>query len=349
MVSPARLLHVLAVVAVACCHPSAPLAAQSEGVVALQRAQALLRQGQYAAAEQILRTRPPEDAQAAYLLGFALIQLYRYDEAETALRRAVTSEPRRHQWFHALAKALQEQGKNRAAIAELDRALVLSDRPEYRFAKAMCALNVGDQVTAESELERSLAADPAQPEARYKLGKILADRGDYTTARSHLAAALRLQPGHLEARFLQGLAASRDGDLETAAGAFDAVLERVPGHVGALYNSGRVLIQLGRNDDGRARLARFAEMSELSDRIDFTSRAVKKNPENFAGRLELAGLLLEAGRTEEALRELAAARPLAPADPRTYHLFAAAFRRLGRNDDAARAEAFAARLSGGGR
>ena len=333
----------------ACCRLPAALAAQSGGATELQRAQTLLRQGQYAAAEQVLRARPPGDAQAAYLLGFALIQLYRYDEAETALRRAVAGEPGRHQWLHALAKALQEQGKNRAAIAELDRALALADRPEYRFAKAMCALNVGDPATAERELGRSLAAAPAQPEARYKLGKILVDRGDYSAAREHLDTALRLQPGHLEARFLLGLAAGRDGDLDTAIGAFGAVLERVPGHVGALYNSGRVLIQLGRSDEGRARLARFAEMSELSDRIDFTARAVKKNPENFAGRLELAGFLLEAGRTEEALRELTAARPLAPTDPRTYRLLGDAFRRLGRADDAARAEAFAARLSGGGR
>ena len=120
----------------------------------------------------------------------------------------------------------------------------------------------------------------------------------------------------------------------------------MPGHVGALYNLGRVLIQQGRAEDGRERLETFRSMSELRDKIDFNTRAVKKNPTHLPGRLELGRLLLAAGRTEDALTELLAARQLAPGEPRTYRLLAEAFSRMGRGEDAARATAFAERLEG---
>ena len=83
------------------------------------------------------------------------------------------------------------------------------------------------------------------------------------------------------------------------------MIAAVPGHVGARYNLGRVLIQLGRQEEGVARLEEFRSLSRLRDQIDFYRQAVKKNPRNAEGRVALAQLLLEAGRTEEALRESA--------------------------------------------
>ena len=150
------------------------------------------------------------------MLGFTLLQLYRFEEAEGALRRAASAEPDDPAYLHALAKALLEQGKNLAAIDVLDRAIALDDAPDYRFAKAMCALNTGDLGIAEAELRGGLAEEPEHAEALYKLGQILVDRGDYGAALDPLDSSLALAPGNLEARFLLGLAASRSGEPETA-------------------------------------------------------------------------------------------------------------------------------------
>lgn len=322
--------------------------AQSSPEAALRQIEGLINQGQYAAAEEALRPLAAADARAEYLLGFALLQLYRYEEAEEALRRAVGREPLRHAWLHALAKALLEQGKNLAAIEILDRAIALEGKADYHFAKAMSALNVGDLDTAEAELESCLAKDGRHAEALYKLGRLRTDRGDDAAGLGPLRGCLAIQPSHLEARFLLGLAASRTGDPAAAAGAFEAVLEKVPGHVGALYNLGQVLIRLDRREEGLERLETFRSMSRLRDEIDFLVRSVKKNPRHLDVRLRLAPLLLEAGRTEDALAELLAARQLDPGRAATYRLLAAAFRRLGREQDTARAEAFARRLEGRG-
>jgi tetratricopeptide (TPR) repeat protein len=321
--------------------------AQSGQTPALSRIEGMIQAGQFAAAERELQTlaATTPGAQADYLLGFTLLQLYRFDEAETALRRAIDRSPAQHAWLHALAKALQEQGKNLAAIETLDRAIALQPDPDYQFARAMCALNVGQLDAAEADLRLCLQRRPGHPEALYNLGKILVDRGEYAASLEHLRACLGRQQSHLEARFLLGLAASHSGDPETARQAFEEVIAAVPGHVGARYNLGRVLIQLGHQEEGVARLEEFRSLSKLRDQIDFFTQAVKKNPGNREGRLELSRMLLEAGRTEEALQELLAARQLAPRDPATYRMLAEAFRRLGKDADAARAEEFARRLT----
>ncbi len=326
---------------------AAPAPAQPAAEATLDEIRALIANGQFAAADRALRELPDPGPEADYLLGFTLIRLYRYEEAEAHLRRATEAEPDNHAWLHALAKALIEQSKNLTAIEVLDRAIALEPHPDYRFAKAMCALNVGDLETAEAELRECLRTSSAHPDARYKLGKILVDRGGYREAIEPLETCLELEPGHLEARFLLGLAASRSGDLETARVAFEAVIAEIPGHVGALYNLGRVLLQLGRREEGRARLEEFRVLSPLQDRIDYFTRAVKKNARNLEVRLELATLQLEAGRNEDALEELLAARQIDPSHPATYRLLAEAFRRLGQRANAEAAAAFAGRLEGG--
>jgi tetratricopeptide (TPR) repeat protein len=324
-----------------------PGVAQQGTGATLAEIETLIGRGQHAAAEAALQPYAGAGGRADYLLGFTLIQLYRFAEAETALRRAVDREPGNHVWLQTLAKSLLEQGKNLAAIETLDRAIALEPDPDYLFARAMCALNVGNLDAAEADLRRCLEGRPGHPEALYNLGKLLVDRGEHAASLQHLRACLEQQPSHLEARFLLGLAASHTGDLEAAQSAFETVVTAVPGHVGARYNLGRVLIGLGRQEEGVARLEEFRSLSRLRVQIDFFRQAVKKNPRNQEGRVALSRLLLEAGRTEEALLELLAARQLAPRDAETFLLLAVAFRRLGRDADAARAEEFARRLGAG--
>jgi tetratricopeptide (TPR) repeat protein len=318
----------------------------AQAVPPLDRAEALLRQGRPGDAEEVLRqvlaTQP--SGRGHYLLGFALVSQYRYSEAEAALRRAVAENPRAVGWLHALAKALLEQGKNRAAIDTLDRALAVEERANLHFARAMCRLNIGEPEPAKRDLEAALALQPADAEARFKLGELTFDAGDFAAAREHLALALGANPNHLEARFLLGLAEQRLGNPQAAAEALAAVLQEVPGHVGALLNLGRLQIAAGRADEGRRTLERFRATSVVQDEIDFLTRANEKNPGNVEGRLALAAKLLEIGRSAEALDEALAARVLAPRRPGIYRLLAEIFGRLGREDDARRSADFANRL-----
>jgi tetratricopeptide (TPR) repeat protein len=310
----------------------------------LSRVEALISQHRYAEAEAALRPLRDTSPYVQYLTGFTLIRLYRYAEAEEMLRQAVAEEPGQHAWLHLLAKALLEQGRNLAALEVLDRAVAIEPRGEYRFARAMCLLNVGDLSGAETELRKCLDRQPEHSEALFKLGEILLDRGDYEASRSYLRACLEANPRHLEARYLLGLAESRVGDPEAAMSEYRRVIEEIPGHVGALYNLGRTLIQVGQAVEGQRWLEEFRATSKLQDEIEFLRKAVRKNPTNVDGRILLAERLLQVGRNGEALEQLLAGRGLEPGRAGVYELMAEVFGRLGRDEDARGAAELARQL-----
>ncbi len=313
---------------------------------ALHQASQWIDQGRFAQAEALLRQslQAGSSPHAHYLMGFTLIRLYRFEEAESHLRQALRMDPQQPEWLHALGKALIEQGRNKAAFGVLGQALQQRREAKYHFARAMCALNQGDSRTAESELRLCLGQEPGHNEALFKLGSILIDRGDYRAAIPFLQSCLKGNPGHLESRFSLGLALSRTGRHQEAAEAFEAVLREVPGHVGALYNSGRALMRLNRRQEGRKRLEEFQAKSRLEDQIDFFRKAVQKNPASVQGRIKLAEMLLQAGNADPAFEQLMAARQLAPRQASIYRLMAQALRRLGREQDARQAERFAQSL-----
>lgn len=297
-----------------------------------------------AAFQQAVETMRPR---LSYLRGFAADRLYRFEEAESRFREALKGDPNKVNWLKNLARVLLEQRRNLAALEVLDRALEQEDRTDLHFARAMCLMNAARNEEAEAELHICLEEGPNDPEVRYKLAELMVDRGAYGESVPHLRRSLELDPDNLEARYLLGLALARSGDAddaEEARGHFRSVLEEVPGHVGALFNLGRLLLAAGNKEEGRRILDRFSEMSTLEDRVAFLKDYVRNEPTHAGKRFELGKLLLRAGYTGKALEALQAARRLAPRKAGVYRYLARALRRLGRVEQAARAEAFAARL-----
>ena len=73
----------------------------------LSQAEVLIGQERFSAAEALLRrelARHP-DPELRYFLGFTLLQLYRYDEAQAAFERAIAEEGDVSSWHQALAKS----------------------------------------------------------------------------------------------------------------------------------------------------------------------------------------------------------------------------------------------------
>ncbi len=320
--------------------------AQADAAAALARATRLLQSGDHRAAATLLEQsfEPGASGRADYLLGFARIQLYRFEEAEVSLRRAVEAEPDNVDRLQALAKSLLEQGKNLAAIEVLDQALMVERRPDLHFARAMCALNAGRPDRARSDLEATVLLQPGSAEALYKLGQMDVDAGDYASGKVRFEAALESDSSHLEARFLLGLAELRAGNAQASIAAMRMVLSQVPGHVGALYSLVKAYRLAGRGPEAEATLARFQTMSTAQDEADFLTKAVQRNPENVEGRLALVAKLLEIGLAGEALEHALAARHLAPRRREPYEALTKVFLRLGRNDEARRARDFLRRL-----
>lgn len=309
----------------------------------------LMQRKDYVRAEPMLRQAlaQGENPEAHYLLGFLLIESYRYEEAEAELRAATEARPDQSPWLMVLAKSLLEQGKNVAAGEVLEAAIELEPRAAYHHAHAMTALNAGELEAAEASLRACLALEARHQDALQRLGGLLTDQGRNDEAIPYLEQARALNPRNLETTYRLGVAYRYAGRPAESEALLRGVIAEVPGHVGALHNLARVLIESGKRDEAAAVMEQFRRMSELRDEIDFNAHAVRKNPDNVAGRMHLASLYLRAGRTQEALTELSAARALAPQDSRIYLAMATAYRRLGDEQNAARAEQFAARLGGG--
>ena len=138
----------------------AVLLLSSWGAGSLDRAARLVKEGRCAEAEPLLREILGSDPspEADYFLGFCLLARFEHEEAEAHLRRAIEARSREHGWMHALAKSLLDQGRTVDAVELLDRALAVRDRPEYRFARAMCEIDLGDLEAAEKDLESVLRA-----------------------------------------------------------------------------------------------------------------------------------------------------------------------------------------------
>ena len=193
------------------CVASAP--AQSPAAAPTAQAERLLTQGQFAAAEILLRpvADSGNDPTSRYLLGYALIQLYRFEEAEIWLRRAAAARPDQPAWLLALAKSLLEQDQNLAAIEALDQALALTPTAELHYAKAMGALNAGkeglsglaasrtgDLLAAETAYRDVMSMVPGHVGAMYDLGRVLLQQGRTDEGREEDALRAELFAAQLE-------------------------------------------------------------------------------------------------------------------------------------------------------
>ena len=310
----------------------------------------LISQGEFARAEAwIDRQRElKQEPELDYLLGFIRIQQYRYPEAESLLQRALETKSDEADWWLAPAKSQLEQRKNLRARSSLDRGIAQRDGPDLHFARAMCALNLGDLDQAERDLRVTVQMSPGNSEALFKLAQILYDRGNPEESHPLLLRALEVTPSHLEARVLLGQTALRLSDTTAARRAFETVLTRVPGHVTALYNLGRLLLNLGDRELGGQRLEEFRIASRQEDQLQFLREALKKEPLNLPGRLKLVRLALASGRNEEAIENLSISQRLAPRNQEVYLLLADAYQRSRQTEDALRAARFARTLGGSG-
>jgi tetratricopeptide (TPR) repeat protein len=351
------------------------LLAASASAGSLDRAARLVKEGRCAEAEPLLRELLGSDPspEADYFLGFCLLTRFEHEEAEVHLRRAIDGRRREHAWMHTLAKSLLDRGRTGDALALLDRALSVRDRPEYRFAKAMCEIELGELEAAEGNLEGALGArEPirfldrgrevdGRAAAYFELGKLLALRGKDAEGLEALEAAIGIDPRHLEARAHLGLAQRRLGRLEEARSSLSSVLSEKPAHFTALYGLYQTHLALGDREAAQSLGGKLASLGELESRIRFLLSSADSLERTLSAgdvdakravverRLELGDRLLEASRPEEALQHLLAARRLEPERSETYRRLAEVFQLLGRQEDAEMAYGIARDLAARGR
>lgn len=258
----------------------------------------------------------------------ALQRLGRLPEAHAAAERAAAGNPLYAPTFYLLARLERALGREAAArfrfdlyerVNRLEHTGTLSPLPpaealsllgEIRrlMPEAQAALSLlrreveiafaaGDLSAGQIALEALVIHPQANADALMKAAAQAHTAGRTSAAKAAIRRALELEPGHSGARLSEAQIALETGDLAAAERALDEVAAAQPNLARQHFFRGR--LEQARGEEEKAR-ASFG-------------RAVHLAPWEAGWRLELAELLLAAGRKDEARRLVAEAPEASPA------------------------------------
>jgi tetratricopeptide (TPR) repeat protein len=162
--------------------------------------------------------------------------------------------------FVAIAAASETEPLKATILA---RRMIRSHHKDAKWAHNLIGLirsNGGETAAAIAEFRAALALDPAFLPARTNLGQALATTGDLAAAKVEYAEARRLDPKNVFAA--EGFAeiALAEGDADAAVKLYLEAAEAAPVDPRYPTKAGRILLGLGRTDEGTAQLTRALEL-----------------------------------------------------------------------------------------
>lgn len=329
--------------------------------------------------EVALKARP-DDVDSLYELGRVQAGLHDYTRAVYLLAQARKLAPQRADAALALARAAQMAGFYGDAImaydgylklrpgddmVRRDRALVdgviygyirtnleesTKELTRYVEKHPHDAIGFYDlaQVAEKTDRSQSIALvaaaiklDPELEPARYFRALLLQKAGRTEESLSELESAIRLDPHDARAFDLQGLDyLDMDKPAEAEKGLRQA-LALAPNDPDVLFHLGRALMELGRGEEARPFLDRFAKLRQAPARVPRESpgmieaanltpaeharriaeqlrQRVRASPGDASLQLNLATTLLMQGNVEEAAATYRALLALDPSSPLSY-------------------------------
>jgi choline-sulfatase len=194
---------------------------------------------------------------------------------------------------------------------------------------AMLAVDEHRVNEARTGFAKALQLDPKSFTALAQLGEIELSAGDYQAAAGHLETAYSLRPDDAKVAFDYARALQPLGRLAPAREALESSLKLNPTNLAGRLLLARIDLDL---KDTRA----------AQDQID---AALLLSPESNEARVLKAELLISENKFSEAAHILEAVTKAQPQSAQPYKLLASAYRGLGRQQEAVRAENQARRLS----
>ncbi|HET9768416.1 MAG TPA: sulfatase-like hydrolase/transferase [Thermoanaerobaculia bacterium] len=208
-------------------------------------------------ARQVVAERP-DTAEGYEHAALALRQLERSDEAIALMREGLTRVVAQESLRRHLAQALAENARAGEAVALLEP-YASGGESETRVVLASALSDAGRHAEAIATLDRVLASDPDDPKAHETYGIVLLRMERDAQAREQLQRALQLNPQLPIAWNTLGVALYRLNGAEAALDAWRKAIELDGTQYDAMFNLGMVAAQLGRRDEARGALTRFAD------------------------------------------------------------------------------------------
>ncbi len=217
------------------------------------------------------------------------------DEAERSVERALSIDPDLPEALFARAVGFSEQGRNNAALADLER--VARARPRFAIARAL-------------------------------MGVVRGDLGQYDTGLADLRRALELAPGDFRVHLYGGIFHERTGEFSEAESYYRRATELKPDSFVAWNNLGAALMMIGEYERAVPTLERAIEIEEdataysnlatafyylgrYAEALPHFERAVDLQPQTPRWHANLGDGLLKLGREPQARQAFGRAAALA--------------------------------------
>ncbi|GAC1454941.1 MAG: tetratricopeptide repeat protein [Steroidobacteraceae bacterium] len=305
------------------------------------------------AAYEVLRRRGPENADVLQLLGVALAQLGRCEEAVRFLTHSLELVPDRPSVLINLAQALHTLGREQEALRTCDRALTLDKSLASGYRTRAAALTaLGRQQDALANAGQAVRLVPNDAAAHADLGVALEAVGRQREALECFERAVTLDPGLASAHHNRAVLLARLQEHERALQSFDAALALQP-HSAALHTRrGTTLKELGRLEEAvqsfslalaidpdsaetlhNRAVVQYLRGQYLEALRDYDALAAQ-GKDNAADRLGRGATLVALRRYDEALAPLERAIEELPADADAYTQRGVALLNLDRNAEA---------------
>lgn len=291
----------------------------------IHQAEAALRfHDALALADSLIRTAP-ELPDGHFLRGHVLLKLYQLEAADASFARAAQLDPfHRGAWYQRGHVAF-EQGryresvrryhKQREVIRASPRVLKEFHAEADRSAVPQTWLQVGRAYqllfrpdSARMAFEEVLKIDSTHAQANAWLSELYDEQGDTENALRSARHAWEADRRNPDFAYKVGTLLFKSGDLDGALRLLEWTAQVEPWNAGVHYNLGRVLVGLGRAEEGREHLKLTDLLQDLDQEIDQARAAAARFPNDPARWRAVANLLGRAGRRGEEREALSIAR-----------------------------------------
>ncbi len=184
--------------------------------------------------------------------GLAALESGRADRCEQLARGALAQAPGNPSWLALLALSLSQQQRPSEAWPLYEELTSLQPQePEHWSNLGNCLCEMGREREALAPLQRALSCGGAGAELHYALARAWVAHGDARRALAHVQHALQPYPFDPEFQLLRARALVMLDDYDAAGQALDA-LRRCDLPPSILVESGNLLLQLGLYEDAAA-------------------------------------------------------------------------------------------------
>lgn len=191
----------------------------------------------------------PIDKNFLFYKAVALIDLKKYDEADSTFAVLLRQYPRYDEGYTARARMHLEKKDTISALNDLDKALDITKSQLMPYLmKAEIAWKRKNWEEAASALDASIRLKPELDDLYVNRAFVRYNTDDFFGAMSDYNYAIELDPKNEAAYFNRGLLRYEVKDLEKAEQDMSEVIILNPANVHALFNRGLIRLELGKND-----------------------------------------------------------------------------------------------------